>query len=99
MQTKYEKFILNDKVETNKFSQNGNKAAQYWSIQNFKIFLIESILTVPWANCNEFDIKSIHIPTQILSDSTLIIGYHIPRESNYLLNYQINPHDYGHYHD
>ena len=67
--------------------------------KNLKIFLNRSILTVLWAKYNEFEIKSIHIPTQILSDSTLIIGYHLPRERNYLLNYQINPHDYGHYHD
>ena len=67
--------------------------------KNLKTFLIKSILTVPWAKYNEFEIKSIHIPTQILSDSTLIIGYHFPRESIYLLLYQINPHDKGHYHD
>ena len=29
------------------------------------------MMTVPWAKYNEFDIKSIHIPTQILFESTV----------------------------
>ena len=38
MQTKYENFILNDKGDINKFSQNGNKATQWWNIQNLITF-------------------------------------------------------------
>ena len=38
MQTKYENFIPNDEGDINKFSQNGNKAAQWWNIQNLITF-------------------------------------------------------------
>ena len=38
MQTKYENFILNDEGDINKFSQNGNKATQWWNIQNLITF-------------------------------------------------------------